>query len=163
MEYSPLPGTVRSYDEREEFEEPCTRNKTGRGGSPGIGARARFRQRLSFTSPFRAQYSALHISVFVAACIGPARPARNPAPAASPAFLRTVRRGNVGSVLLIAASRWAANSFGRRPYFGQTSRLTKRRAVHSPSGASSARGRSRRAWARGAQGYKAGANRRNDG
>src|ERR1044071_4971887 len=107
MEYSPLRGTVRSYDEREEFEEPCTRNKTGRGVSPGIGARARFRQRLSFTSPFWAQYSALHISAVVAACIGPVRPDKNPAPAASPAFLRTVRRGKAGSDLLMGASRWA--------------------------------------------------------
>jgi hypothetical protein len=60
-EYSPLPGIVRSYDERAEFEEPCTRNNNGSGGSPDLGAPTRLRQRLSETSPFLVQYSALQI------------------------------------------------------------------------------------------------------
>src|SRR2546426_6588138 len=61
-EYSPLPGTVRSYDERAEFDEPCTRKRTGSAVSPGVGAPMRLRQRLSATSPFLAQYSALQIA-----------------------------------------------------------------------------------------------------
>ena len=34
------------------FDEPCTRNSTGSGGSPAAGAPRRFRHMLSFTSPF---------------------------------------------------------------------------------------------------------------
>ena len=43
MEYSPTPGTLMSKLVRAEFEEPCTRNSTGRGGSPGFGAPSRLR------------------------------------------------------------------------------------------------------------------------
>src|SRR5262249_29986082 len=56
-EYSSRPGTLRSYDARAEFEEPCTRNRIGSGVSPVLGAPTRLRQRLSATSPFLAQYS----------------------------------------------------------------------------------------------------------
>src|SRR5258708_7024298 len=61
-EYSvPLPGTARSKLGRAEMDEPCTRNSTGRGGSPACGRPARLRKRLSETSPFFAQYSELQI------------------------------------------------------------------------------------------------------
>src|SRR3954447_24055745 len=102
-EYSPLPGTVRSYDERAEFEEPCTRNSKGRGGSPGFGAPTRLRQRLSETSPFLAQYSALQIGPssacvtpvpVVCACAAAVRPDISPAPTPRLAPLRTVRRAS---------------------------------------------------------------------
>ena len=36
-EYSPWPGTVRSKLVRDEFEEPWTRNRTGRAGSAALG------------------------------------------------------------------------------------------------------------------------------
>src|SRR5579863_7047266 len=61
-EYSPRPGTVTSKLLREEMEEPCTRNSTGRAGvSPALGGLERLRNRLSETSPFLAMYSLLQI------------------------------------------------------------------------------------------------------
>src|SRR6185503_20819554 len=67
-EYSPLPGgMIRSYDERVEFDEPCTRNRIGSGFSPAFGAPTRLRQRLSFTPPLSAQYSWLQTSAPAAA------------------------------------------------------------------------------------------------
>src|SRR5258708_19702234 len=65
-----LPGTVRSKLGRAEMDEPCTRNSTGRGGSPACGRPARLRKRLSETSAFFAQYSELQIGP--AAAGGPA-------------------------------------------------------------------------------------------
>src|SRR5262249_42863160 len=98
-EYSPLPGTVRSYDERAEFEEPCTRKRTGSGGSPGFGAPTRLRQRLSATSPFLAQYSALQIAPSLACavpapevCACAANADTSPAPTPRLAPLRMARR-----------------------------------------------------------------------
>src|SRR6516164_9052363 len=98
-EYSPLPGTVRSYDDRAEFEEPCTKNSSGSGGSPALGAPTRLRQRLSATSPFLAQYSALQI---VPSCVAPAaevcacavKADTSPAPTPRPAPLRMARRAS---------------------------------------------------------------------
>src|SRR5262249_57367216 len=91
-EYSPLPGTVRSYDERAECEEPCTRKRTGSAGSPGFGAPTRLRQRLSATSPFLAQYSALQIAPSLACavpapevCACAAKADTSPAPTPTPA------------------------------------------------------------------------------
>src|SRR5689334_3953415 len=82
-EYSPRPGTVRSKLVREELEEPCTRNRTGSGGSPALGAPARLRNMFSETLPFLAQYSLLQIltdapDLVVAPC---ARFVSNPMPA----------------------------------------------------------------------------------
>ena len=47
---------------REVTDEPCTKNSTGRDGSPGFGAPSRLRYIHSGTSPFLAQYSPLQIS-----------------------------------------------------------------------------------------------------
>src|SRR4051794_27972868 len=104
-EYSPLPATARSKLVRAELEEPWTRNRTGRRGSPGCGAPMRLRQRLRFTSPlaspFLAQYSALQIGALSAGAeVLASAPAiavegnllTNPAPAPSPAPLSSVRR-----------------------------------------------------------------------
>ena len=60
-EYSPWPGTFRS-NTLEVTDEPCTKNNTGREGSPGLGAPSRLRYIHSGTSPFLAQYSPLQIS-----------------------------------------------------------------------------------------------------
>src|SRR5262245_45208892 len=68
VEYSPRPGTARSELGRAEFDEPCTSNRTGSGGSPALGSPMRLRQRLSATSPFLAQYSLLQIAPDAAAC-----------------------------------------------------------------------------------------------
>src|SRR5262245_7776134 len=115
-EYSPLPGTVRSYEERVEFEEPCTRNSTGSAWSPGFGAPTRLRHRLSLTSPFLAQYSALHTGVspaigatapVVCACAVAARLVTRPAPTPRLAPWRMVRRAKAwsgGGELWIMAS-----------------------------------------------------------
>src|SRR5712691_1978696 len=99
-EYSPLPGTVRSYEERVEFEEPCTRNRIGSGRSPGRGAPTRLRHRLSFTLPLLAQYSALQTAASAAcAAVAPvvcacaeAREETSPAPIPAPAPCRMLRR-----------------------------------------------------------------------
>src|SRR6516165_6510476 len=99
-EYSPLPGTVRSYDDRAEFEEPCTRNRSGSGGSPALGAPMRLRQRLSATSPFLAQYSALQIALSPACaasaevCACAAKADTSPAPTPRLAPLRMARRAS---------------------------------------------------------------------
>src|SRR4029453_2120012 len=100
-EYSPLPGTVRSYDERAEFDEPCTRKRTGSAGSPGFGAPTRLRQRLSATSPFLAQYSALQIAPSLACavpapevCACAANADTSPAPTPRLAPLRMARRAS---------------------------------------------------------------------
>src|SRR6516164_9025938 len=135
-EYSPLPGTVRSYDDRAEFEEPCTRNRSGSGGSPALGAPTRLRQRLSATSPFLAQYSALQIAPSLA-CIAPAaeicacavKADTTPAPTPRLAPLRMARRARAWSAELsvMVSSEFSARSrrrshsragswVGMRPY-----------------------------------------------
>src|SRR5258708_37179089 len=83
-EYSPRPGTVRSKLVRDEFDDPCTRNRTGSGASPALGAPARLRNIFSETLPFLAQYSLLQIlgdapDLLVADC---PRVVRNPRPRA---------------------------------------------------------------------------------
>src|SRR5438132_3033264 len=106
-EYSPLPGTLRSYEERVEFEEPCTRNRSGSGGSPALGAPTRLRQRLSATSPFLAEYSALQIAPSLA-CAAPAaeicacavKADTSPAPTPRLAPLRMARRASAWSAEL---------------------------------------------------------------
>src|SRR5258707_15276268 len=100
-EYSPLPGgMMRSYDERVEFDEPCTRNRIGSGFSPAFGPPTRLRQRVSFTPPLAAQESWLQTSASPAAAgvappacarLGP-RLAPRPAPRPAPPALRTPRR-----------------------------------------------------------------------
>src|SRR5919206_316709 len=60
-EYSPLPGTLRS-NTREVTDEPCTKNTTGRAGSPDLGAPIRLRYIHNGMSPFFVQYSLLQMS-----------------------------------------------------------------------------------------------------
>src|ERR1700690_808632 len=60
-EYSPWPGTLRS-NTREVTDEPWTKNRTGRDGSPALGAPTRLRNIHKGTSPFLVQYSLLQIS-----------------------------------------------------------------------------------------------------
>src|ERR1700694_1985675 len=107
-EYSSFPGTVRSYDERAEIEEPCTRNRTDNGFSPALGAPTRLRQRLSFTLSFFAQYSELQISPGATAAGASAfavvRPDTSPAPMPSPALMRIVRRATPASALSMLPS-----------------------------------------------------------
>src|SRR6202051_566812 len=96
IEYSPLPGTVRS-NPLEETEEPCTKNSTGRDGSPAFGAPTRLRYIHNGMSPFLAQYSPLHISLpGMSACASGAETAFASVPATrpSPAPLITVRRAS---------------------------------------------------------------------
>src|SRR5712691_11177141 len=93
-EYSPWPGGVRSKLVRDEFEDPCTRNRTGSGASPALGAPGRLRNMFSETLPFLAQYSLLQIfedapDLVVAAC---ARFVSNPAPKPIPAPATILRR-----------------------------------------------------------------------
>src|SRR5262245_4428848 len=80
------------------MDEPCTRNRIGRGGSPVLGAPTRLRHRLSGTSPLRAQYSAVHSGPSVAAAGAGAWAAANPdarlAPRPRPAPLRIARRAS---------------------------------------------------------------------
>src|ERR1700756_893884 len=92
MEYSPLPGTVRS-NTREVTEEPCTKNTIGLAGSPDVGAPRRLRYIHKGTSPFLAQYSPLQISLpsTAAALVGEA-PVNVPATRPRPAPLMTARR-----------------------------------------------------------------------
>src|ERR1700704_6867750 len=99
-EYSPLPGTLRS-NTRDVTDEPCTKNSTGRDGSPALGAPSRLRNIHSGTSPFFAQYSLLQISMAsdgaapgLCADAGPASPATTPAPRPRPAPLMTARRAS---------------------------------------------------------------------
>ena len=85
-EYSPWPGTLRS-NTREVTDEPCTKNTTGRAGSPAFGAPIRLRYIHNGTSPFLAQYSLLQISppsegTAVAACAGIAAAVATPRPPA---------------------------------------------------------------------------------
>src|SRR5713101_304373 len=96
-EYSPLPGTVRS-NTREVTDDPCTKNTTGRAGSPAFGAPTRLRYIHKGTSPFLAQYSLLQISppsepAARAPAVGRAL-AYPPATRPSPAPLMTVRRAS---------------------------------------------------------------------
>src|SRR6476619_5091332 len=101
-EYSPLPGTARSKLVRAELDEPCTRNRTGSGGSPDFGAADRLRQRFRRTSPFFAQYSLLQIGAsafdaFVSSATAHEwAPCINPLPAPIPAALRRARRASAG-------------------------------------------------------------------
>src|ERR1051325_10366837 len=101
IEYSPLPGTLRSYDERVEFDEPCTRNRIGSGFSPAFGAPTRLRHRLSFTPFLSAQYSWLQISASPAAAgVAPSACARldtRLAPRPAPAVIKTIRRATPSS------------------------------------------------------------------
>src|ERR1700682_5915218 len=96
-EYSPWPGTLRSND-REVTDEPCTKNNTGREGSPAFGAPTRLRYIHKGISPFLAQYSLLQISppsepAALASGVGNAL-ASPPAMRPSPAPLMTVRRAS---------------------------------------------------------------------
>src|SRR4051812_639210 len=93
-EYSPLPGTLRS-NTREETDEPCTKNSTGREGSPGFGAPNRLRYIHKGISPFLVQYSLLQISPPSEDCaaLGVAVPAK-PVTTQSPAPAMTVRRAS---------------------------------------------------------------------
>src|ERR1700730_12244888 len=96
-EYSPCPGTLISKV-REETEEPCTKNSTGRQGSPALGAPSRLRYIHKGVSPFFAQYSLLHISPTSAVaasafCAGNAS-ASAPATRPSPAPLMSARRAS---------------------------------------------------------------------
>src|ERR1700754_5024233 len=98
-EYSPWPGTLR-LNVREVTDEPCTKNSTGRGGSPAFGAPTRLRNIHSGTSPFLAQYSLLQISppsdvAAAAVCTGaPANAPTMPSPRPRPAPLMRLRRAN---------------------------------------------------------------------
>src|ERR1700692_4436310 len=96
-EYSPWPGTVRSKV-RDVTDEPCTKNSTGREGSPALGAPTRLRNIHRGTSPFFAQYSLLQISppseVAASAAGGGRAAARPPAMRPRPAPLMRVRRAN---------------------------------------------------------------------
>src|SRR5262249_53547865 len=118
---------VRSYEERLEFEEPCTRNRIGSGVSPALGAPTRLRERLSATSPFLAQCSALQIApslgspapVFCA-CAVKADASPTPTPRLAP--LRIVRRaracsGDIG-LSVMASSHLGASALGagRSPF-----------------------------------------------
>src|SRR3954454_13588056 len=100
IEYSPLPGTLRSKP-REVTDEPWTKNSTGRGGSPALGAPSRLRNIHNGTSPFLAQYSLLQISPAsdgaapgLCANAAPANPVATPAPRPIPALAMTVRRAS---------------------------------------------------------------------
>src|SRR3954452_3947699 len=91
-EYSPLPGTSRSKV-REVTDEPCTKNTTGRDGSPGLRAPSRLRHSHSGTSPFLAQYSLLQIASSAASASRAGKaPANVPAARPRPALLITARR-----------------------------------------------------------------------
>src|SRR5439155_23742251 len=110
-EYSPLPGTLRSYEERVEFEEPCTRNRIGSGASPALGAPTRLRQRLSATSPFLAPYSALQSGPSLAAaapvlcaCAGKAEASPAPTPRLAPWTIVPRPRPCSGDIALVMAS-----------------------------------------------------------
>src|ERR1700730_8755732 len=96
-EYSPWPGTLISKV-REETDEPCTKNTTGREGSPAFGAPSRLRYIHKGISPFLAQYSLLQISspsavAATAPGVGSAS-ASPPATSPSPAPLMTARRAS---------------------------------------------------------------------
>src|SRR4051794_25992361 len=99
-EYSPWPGTSRS-NTREVTDEPCTKNNTGSGGSPTMGALSRLRYIHNGTSPFLAQYSPLQISpasdgCAVAACAGPVpNAAATTAPTPRLAPFNSVRRATL--------------------------------------------------------------------
>src|SRR5258708_17322802 len=100
IEYSACPGTLRSKP-LELTDEPCTKNSTGRAGSPAFGAPSRLRNIHSGTSPFLAQYSLLQISppsegCVVAACPEPAPSATaTPAPTPRLAPFNRVRRADL--------------------------------------------------------------------
>src|SRR6266403_2382376 len=106
-EYSPWPGTWRS-NTREDTDEPCTKNSTGREGSPGFGAPNRLQNIHKGMSPFFAQYSLLQISppsdvAALALCTGNDS-ASAPATRPRPAPLITVRRGSGRSKLAMVLS-----------------------------------------------------------
>ena len=124
---------------RHVTDDPCTRNSTGRGGSPGEGAPSRFLNMNSGTSPFFAQYSWLQMSVPPAACAGAPRPERRLTPTPSPAFLRTVRRGGRHRICCRIRSWHLANdcryeTLSRWPYFGHASNCQNCRSTR-PKGA----------------------------
>src|SRR6185369_2782020 len=103
IEYSPWPGVSRSKI-RHVTEEPCTRKRTGRGDSPGLGAPSRLRNIQRGTSPFLAQYSALQMSLVAAVWAGAETPENRPAPTPNPAVFRTARRGRTRSDSFMNAS-----------------------------------------------------------
>src|ERR1700682_1255665 len=105
-EYSPWPGTLRS-NTLEVTDEPWTKNKTGREGSPGLGAPSRLRYIHSGTSPFFAQYSPLQISPSGTAACAPCTDVASASTLAtrpSPAPLMTVRRARCGSRSVMVSS-----------------------------------------------------------
>src|SRR4030088_3234117 len=114
-EYSPWPGTLRS-NTLEDTEEPCTKNSTGREGSPAFGAPVRLRYIHNGISPFLAQYSLLQISppsavAATALCVGIAS-ASVPAIRPRPAPLMTARRANSGSRCFMVFSDQVLDFFG---------------------------------------------------
>src|SRR5882762_3209391 len=95
-EYSPWPGTLRS-NTLDVTDEPCTKNSTGRDGSPAFGAPTRLRYIHNGISPFFAQYSLLQISPSAGAAAAPGAGsvlAIPPATRPSPAPLMTARRAS---------------------------------------------------------------------
>ena len=57
-EYSPLPGTLRS-NTREVTDEPCTKNTTGRAGSPALARRSACE---TSTTGYRPSWSSIRCS-----------------------------------------------------------------------------------------------------
>src|SRR5258708_22262386 len=122
-EYSPRPGTVRSYDERAEFDEPCTRNRIGSGFRRVWGVPPRSGQRWRATSPFWARYPALQSAPSLpppppVLCACAVKADASPAPTPRLAPLRIVRRaracsGDIG-LSVIASSDLGASALGGR-------------------------------------------------
>src|SRR5262249_34252267 len=110
---------------RHVTEDPCTRNNTGRGGSPVVGASRRLRNINSGTLPFFAQYSWLQMSFRLAASAGVARLHRIRALKPNPAFFEIsyggAGRRRICSLHLVDGCCY--KTLGRRPYFRHASRL----------------------------------------
>ncbi len=115
-EYSPLPGTLRS-NAREVTDEPCTKNTTGRDGSPAFGAPIRLRNIQSGTSPFLAQYSLLQISRTWRPLAGRAT-ADGSSRQAKPGGLMTARRA-VNRTLSVMVVSPESDHFGRADRLGE--------------------------------------------
>src|SRR6185312_8902898 len=117
-EYSPFSGgTFRSKLVRDDVDDPCTRNSTGSAADPAFGALMRLRNMFSFTAPFCAQYSLLHIFPFSAA--GPqefcadgsasafaGKPSVANPPAAMGALCKNDRRENSFFTLIFASVKF---------------------------------------------------------
>src|SRR5260370_36166111 len=95
-DYSPWPGPSVS-NPLAVTDERCTKNSTGRDGSPGFGAPTRVLYIHSGISPFFAQYALLQISPSPVAAFAPGAGsvlAIPPAMRPSPAPLMTARRAS---------------------------------------------------------------------